>query len=100
MQSVSGMPLERRSKKKAQGEKESWKYFNEVRPASLEIETVAGAHGNKYKNTLNMKDKSASVVFSFLSSGSGNTALVFCFVFSFFLRVFAHLSVYLLFKLI
>lgn len=76
------MPLERRSKKAAQGEKDSWK-FNEVRPASLEIETVAGAHGNKYKNNFNMKDKSASVVFSFLSSGSGNTALVFWFVFSF-----------------
>lgn len=45
---------------KAQGEKESW-HFNEIRPVSLEIETVAEVYGNKYTNNLNMKDKKVPV---------------------------------------
>lgn len=63
------MPLERKSQK-ARGEKESW-HFSEVRPASLESETMADTHRNKYKNNLNMKNKSVGVIISFLSSGAG-----------------------------
>lgn len=67
------MLLERKSRK-ARGEKENW-HFSEVRPASLESETMADTHGNKYKNNLNMKNKSVSVIISFLSSGAGKAPL-------------------------
>lgn len=66
--------------KKAQEEKETWN-FNEIRrPTSVESETMLGAHRSKYEHNLNMKDKSANVVFSFASSEAGKTPFVFWFV--------------------
>lgn len=49
----------------ALAEKETWNFHKIRRPASLELETVVGAHGNKYKHNLNMKDESANVTFFF-----------------------------------
>lgn len=69
--------------KKVQGEKEMWNFNETKRPTLPESESVLGAHGNKYECNLNIKYKSANVMFYFASSGAEKTPLVFWFVLSF-----------------